>query len=59
MFIMYFNYRNTCDMIFVNIQKPSSYIRKTARQVVLSRCYTANFAHIWGGGSIRTTLRIR
>ena len=43
----------------VTIHNPSPYIRKTARQVVLSRCYTANFAHIWGGGSIRATLRIR
>ena len=43
----------------VTIQPPSPYIRKTARQVVLSRCYAANFAHIWGGGSIRATLRIR
>ena len=43
----------------VTIQNPSSYIRKTARQVVLSRCYAANFAHIWGGDSIRATLRIR
>ena len=32
---------------------PPHTIRKTARQVVLSRCYVANFAHIWGGGSIR------
>ena len=37
----------------VTIQNPSTYIRKTARHVVLSRCYAANFAHIWGGGSIR------
>ena len=36
----------------VTIQNPSSYIRKTARQVVLSRCYATNFAHIWGGDSI-------
>ena len=40
-------------MIMITIQNPSPYIRKTARQVVLSRCYAANFAHIWGGGSIR------
>ena len=39
--------------IFVTIHTPSPYIHKTVRQVVLSRCYAANFAHIWGGGSIR------
>ena len=45
--------------IMVTIQNPSPYIRKTARQVVLSRRYAANFAHIWGEGSIRASLRIR
>ena len=46
-------------LFIVTIQTPSPYIRKTARQVVLSRCYAANFAHIWGGDPIRATLRIR
>ena len=40
-------------IIYITIQNLSSYIRKTAQQVVLSRCCAANFAHIWGGGSIR------
>ena len=44
---------------FYNYSSPSAYIRKIARLVVLSRCYSANFAHIWRGGSIRAVLRIR
>ena len=39
-----------------NYSAHAPYIRKTARQIVLSRCYAANFAHVWGGGSIQATL---
>ena len=40
-----------------NYSEPSLAHSQNRTMLVLSRCFAANFAHMWGGNSIRVTLK--